>query len=171
MNASFDGQPAEFNLQSDTLVLIDPLALDGLASELIKLGAVCQQDQATGLAALGQRGLRIGRHRVADFRPGLYRVDLNSFRTTAAEDGPGVFDIDTGTVVLIDLAALASVAQALTWDRYDRILQAEPGDHSLLNAINVDIGRPAFALVSADAVSPFSGDGAFELLESEPRRV
>lgn len=170
MNASFDGQPAQFSLQSDTVVLIDPLALDGLAPELITLGAANREQQAAQLAELGQRGLRIGVHRVPNFRPGLYQVDLSSFQT-AETDGPGVFDVDTGTVVLIDLAALSSVAQVLTWDRYDELLQAEPGDDSLLNAINANVGRPAFALVSADAESAFSGDGAFQLRDDEPRGV
>jgi hypothetical protein len=171
VNASFDGESAEFSLESDTLVLIDPIALDGLASEIIKLSAADRQAQVSGLAELGQRGLRIGLHRVPNFKPGMYRVNLNSFKTASVEHGPGVFEIDTGTVVIIDLSALGLVAQALTWDRYDELLQAESGDHSLLSSLNAEVGRPAFALISADSASAFTGDGAFELVDSELRRV
>lgn len=171
MNASFDGRPARFDLQSDSVVLIDPLALDGLAPELVEIGAATRQEQVARLAALGGRGLRIGLHHVRQFRPGAYQVDLNSFRSAEADDGPGVFDVDSGTVVVIDLSALARVAQALTWDRCDELLQAESGNYSVLEAINAEVGRPAFALISADAESRFSGDGSFQLLEGEPRRV
>lgn len=171
MNASFDGRPVQLSLQSDFLVLIDPLALDGLASDLIALGTARPEEQAVRLAALGERGLRIGLHQVPHFRPGDYRLDLNSFESADARDGSGVFDLDTGAVVVIDLAAIAPVARALTWDRYDQLLQAPPGDDALLDAINAEVGRPAFALLSGDAASPLSGDGTFRLRATEPRRA
>jgi hypothetical protein len=94
----------------------------------------------------------------------MYQIDLDSFEAADASDiDPGVFDLDTGTVIVIDGGALSAVARALTWDRYDALLQAPAGDTSLLTEINREVGGPRFAIVSADAASPFSGDGAFRL--------
>jgi hypothetical protein len=82
-----------------------------------------------------------------------------------------VFGVDSGTVVVIDIAALEKVARALTWDRYDALLQSPPGDDSALEALNREVGGPWFAIVLADAGAAFSGDGAFALRAASLRRV
>jgi hypothetical protein len=164
MNASFDGRPVRLQLESGHLVLIDPLALDGLSKELAEVGKLPLVEQLTQLQALGAHGLRIGAHELAGATPGTYEIRLDSFEAAADSDrDPRVFDIDTGTVVIIDGGALSAVAVALTWERYDRFLQAAIGDDSILTEINREVGGPRFAIVSADADSPFSGDGAFRL--------
>lgn len=128
-NASLDGRPVRLDLQSPRLVLIDPLALDGL-------------------------------------------LDLDSFESVDAHDpDPGVFEIDSGTVVVIDLSALLPVASTLTRDGYDYFLQSPIGDDSRLMAINDDVGGSRFAIISADASRPFSGDGPFRLLTDRVVRV
>lgn len=170
MNASFDGRPARFVLQSDRLVLIDPLALDGLASDLAAVAAASDDQQEHMLRTLGERGLHIGLHPIQEFRPGWYQADLSSFAPAEDSTDAGVFDVDSGTVVLIDLTLLEAVTKSLTWDRYDKLLQSPLEDESLLDAINAEVGRPGFAIISADADSPFSGDGAFHLLPDQPRR-
>ena len=171
-NASHDGRPARFDLQSNKLVLIDPLALDGLRDELEAVSGAPPSEQAAMLKALAAQGLRIGFEELASFQPGVYELDIDSFEPVdALSTHPGVFQIDTGTVVVIDLAALLPVANALTWDRYDEFLQSPIGDDSRLMAINVDVGGPRFAIISADASRPFSGDGAFRLLTDRVARV
>jgi hypothetical protein len=164
MNASFDRSPCRFQLDSGHVVLIDPLALDALSQQLAEVAELPESERSSKLQAFGERGLRIGVQRVSGAAPGMYQIDLDSFEAADASDtDPGVFDIDTGTVIVIDGGALSAVARALTWDRYDALLQAPAGDTSLLTEINREVGGPRFAIVSADAASPFSGDGAFRL--------
>lgn len=164
MNASFDGRPVRLRLESDHMVLIDPIALDGLSSQLAEIGEGPEADQLVRLHALSEHGLRIGVQRVGGTGPGTYDIGLDSFESAdPGHSDPRVFDVDTGTVILIDLAALSAVARALTWDRYDALLQAPVGDKSILDKINREVGGPRFAIVSADAESPFTGDGAFQL--------
>jgi len=171
-NASLDGGAVRLELQSPRLVLIDPLALDGLRDELQAVSAAPPAEQPGMLRALAAQGLRIGLEELAAFQPGAHQLDLDSFQQADARDPhPGVFETDTGTVVVIDLAALAAVARTLTWDRYDQLLQSPLGDDSRLIAINADVGGPRFAIVSADATRPFSGDGAFRLLPDRVARV
>jgi hypothetical protein len=164
MNASFDGRPVHFQLQSDHVVLIDPLALDGLSQQLANAGELPESERFSKLQALGEHGLRIGVQAIVGAAPGMYQIGLDSFEAADASDtDPAVFDIDTGTVIVIDGSALSAVARALTWDRYDALLQAPVDDDSILREINHEVGGPRFAIVSADAESPFSGDGAFRL--------
>ncbi len=164
MNASFDGTPCRFQLDSEHVVLIDPLALDGLSSQLAEVGNLPESERFSKLQALGELGLRIGVQALSGATPGMYQIDLDSFEAADASDiDPAVFDIDTGTVIVINGGALSAVARALTWDRYDALLQAPVDDRSILTQINEEVGGPRFAIVSADAARPFSGDGAFRL--------
>src|SRR5687768_17039648 len=128
-NASFDGEPVRLALQSQSLVLIDPLALDGLREELKAVAAAPATEQPGMLKALGAQGLRIGFETLPAFQPGMYQLDVDSFESVDARlPHAGVFQIDSGTVVVIDLSALAPVANTLTWDRYDDLLQSPVGD-------------------------------------------
>jgi hypothetical protein len=164
MNASFDGRPVRFQLESGHVVLIDPLALDGLSEQLAQIGQLPESERFSKLQALGEHGSRIGVQTVGGAAPGMNQIGLESFEAADARDSdPGVFDIDTGTVIVIDGGALSAVARALTWDRYDALLQGSGEDDPILAELNRETGGPRFAIVSADAESPFSGDGAFRL--------
>lgn len=169
MSDSFEDEPAELQLNSSCVVLIDPLALDGLRDELMQIGEA-PVEQQRGLLQKLWSALRIGLHDVADFRPGLYRVARSDFEKTEDKDKPGVVEIDSGTVILADLSCLARLAQVLTWERYDEALQAPIGDNSRLEAIRAEVGGPFFVWISGDASTPFSGDGAFRLLPHAPQR-
>jgi len=79
--------------------------------------------------------------------------------------------VDSGAVVIIDLTILEAVARAFTWERYDALLQSPPGDDSAVDALIHEVGSGGFAIVSADAARPFSGDGAFRLKHDHPVRV
>jgi hypothetical protein len=169
MNASFDGELARLELKSSHVVLIDPLALDGLARQLAEICDGPVSDRTAKLAALGDLGLRIGLHQVPASGPGFYEVSPDSFESVDGDvTDSGVFDIESGTVVIIDVAALGAVARALTWDRYDGLLQLPVGDFSILEDINAELGGPRFAIVSAHDASPFTGDGAFRLRADMP---
>lgn len=171
-NASHDGSAVHIELRSSQLVLIDPLALDGLREELQGVATASPSDKPPMLESLGQSGLRIGLAELDAFQPGVYRLDIDCIAPANDKDpDPGIFQIDSGTVVVMDLAALGPVARTLTWDRYDEYLQSPIGDDSRLEAINSEVGGPYFAIISSDANRPFSGDGAFRLLTDRVARV
>lgn len=60
MNASFDGSPCHFQVDSGHVVLMDPLALDGLSQQLTEVGELQEAERFSKLQALGEHGLRIG---------------------------------------------------------------------------------------------------------------
>jgi hypothetical protein len=172
MNASFDGQPARLTLRSGRLLCIDPLALDGLRDQLTELAQVTPSEQQEVVLALGAQGLKVGLLDIPSFQPGTFELDVESFEgVDPGGADPSVFEVDSGAVVVIDVAALDAVARTLTWNRYDALLQTAPGDDSALEALNRDVGGPWFAILSADANSSFSGDGAFRLRHASVRRV
>jgi hypothetical protein len=169
LNASFDGRPVTLRIESPYLVLIDPMALDGLSSQLAELSAASQSDRLAALHAFGKYGLRIGVHSVGELPPGLYEIGLDAFEpSTSDQEDTRAFDIDSGTVVVIDLGALSAVAGVFTWDKYDLLLQAPVGDYAILEEMNHAVGGPRFALIAADASTPFTGDGAFQLRTGTP---
>jgi hypothetical protein len=164
MNTSFDGRPVRLRVESGHIVLIDPLALDGLAEQLAAAGTLPLPELLSRLQSLGQEGLRIGLRPLDDATPGIYEIGLDSFEAADHGDAdPDVFETDSGAVVIIDGGALSAVGRALTWDRYDALLQASLNDDSVLTEIIEAVGGPRFAIVSADADRSFSGDGAYRL--------
>jgi hypothetical protein len=107
MNASFDGRPVRLPLESGHLVLIDPLALDGLSRQLADVGRLPVSEQLPGLQALGEHGLRIGAQERRGAAPGTYEISLDAFEAADSSDtDAGVFEIDSGAVIVIDGSAL-----------------------------------------------------------------
>lgn len=76
---------------------------------------------------------------------------------------PRVVDVDSGTIVLVDLVHLPRVASVLTWERYDLALQAPVGDISPYTQMLAEPSRPDFALLFAAEGTAFDGDGAYLL--------
>jgi hypothetical protein len=167
---SFNGESVEVQLTSPYLVLIDPLALDGLRTELQETAAVAPEEQRRILRAM-QSPLRIGVHEIMNFRPGRFRVSPNDFQKASSSADSGVVDVDTGSVVLADLPHLARLAEIMTWDRYDQALQSPVGDDSAFLSIQAELGGLYFALISASADAEFDGDGAFRLRDGAPAFV
>lgn len=168
-NFAFDQRPAQLDLTSPVIVLLDPLALDGLSAELQRVSAAPAAQQRRLLKDL-QTTLRIGIHELSDFRPGTFELGAGDFESASDGDG-GAFDVDSGTVVVIDLPYLGRVAAVLTWDRYDALLQAPVDDDTALNQLVADVGGSCFALIAASADSSFDGDGAFRVRAGAPRPV
>jgi hypothetical protein len=167
-NISFDGKPVELQLSCPYVALIDPMALDGFRDELQELEGHTPAEQRALLAAMTPP-LRIGIHEIGSFRPGVYRVALRDFASAKGhDDDPGIVDIDSGTMVLADLAHLAALARAFTWDRYDLALQAPPEDDTIFREIEAEVGGQFFALLMGTAGTPFDGDGAFRLRAASP---
>jgi len=169
LNVAFDHRPIVFRLSSPDLVILDPLALDAISEELQQIGSLSADLRRERLAGVVGT-LKIGLHCVALFVPGVYEIGLDDLELVP-EAGAEVdtFEVDTGTAVFIDLAYLAPVAAALSWDRYDQALQSPVGDDSAWLKFADEVGGPYFGVLFADADYPFSGDGAYRLRPGVPR--
>jgi hypothetical protein len=167
---SFNGESVELQLTFPYMVLIDPLALDGLRDELQQISGGAPEQQRRALQGL-QSPLRIGLHEITSFRPGLFRVSLDDFEKASKSADPRAVDVDSGSVVLADLPHLSRLAEVMTWERYDLALQSPVGDDTAFLAIQSEVGGPFFALISASADAAFDGDGAFRLRDGTPTPV
>jgi hypothetical protein len=141
-NFSFAGEPIELELACSHIVLIDPLAQDGLRAELQILSGSPQSEIAEGLRDLSG-GLRIGLALVGNFRPGRYKLGNEDIEETDNETDSSIVDVDSGTICFIDLHHLGLAAKALTWDRYDSFLRSQVGDNSIWMEI---VGRGWWAV-------------------------
>ena len=150
-------------LSSSSVVLIESLALDGLRQQLQSLEGRPPTEQRRLLTSLS-KPLRIGVHELANFRPGFYSLSLDDFEPAGATDRDArIADVDSGALVVADLAHLARVASVLTWERYDKALQAPQGDYAEFQAVQRDLGRSFFAILHGSVGRGFEGDGAYRL--------
>jgi hypothetical protein len=169
-NIAFDGTPVEFEAPSGYVVLIDPVALDALATEIAALAGQPLEARLRALAAM-PGFLQVG---VQPLPPGdgqRVELTLDDFEAVGEMTGPAIVDVDSGALVAADLDALPRLASVLTWDRYDWLLQAPPGDTSRERQVTADAGGPCFALIGGDADRAFAGDGAYRLRPGRPRRL
>ena len=79
-----------------------------------------------------------------------------------------MFDIDTGVLIAVDIRYLPALAQVLTWERFDWLLQSPPDDRSRWDEIVREVGGPMFWFLDADIDSPFPGDGRYRLRPQAP---
>lgn len=173
-HSSDNTESIEFLLETGLVVLIDPLALDGLEDTFDEQFANrLVADERAVLSLPG--GLRVGVHRVPAFTPGRYglsRADIEEIEPVNPDDGdddPAVFDIDTGVLIAVDVRYLPALAQVLTWARFDWLLQSPLDDRSRWDEIVRDVGGPMFCILDADIDSPFPGDGRYRLRPQAPR--
>jgi hypothetical protein len=150
--------------------LIDPLALDGLSAELqvmFRSPVIERSEMIRSLPGF----LRVGIQHVGNFRVGTYRLGNEDLEKTDEEDAVSTFDIDSGTLCVVDLNHIGSTAEALTWDRYDNFLRSPVGDNSIWAKITEEIGGPFFGMLSGDVGTPFAGDGRYRLRNDAPHAV
>jgi hypothetical protein len=166
-NFSSRCEPIEFELSCPHILLIDPMALDGLRAELQEICQVPRNEILESLRVL-PGGLRIGLAEVSNFHPGGYRLGNEDLEEAGEENAPSIFDIDSGTVCVVDLDHLGLTAQALTWDRYDAFLRSQIGDHSIWINIVKEVGGPFFGMLNGDVSTPFRGDGSYRLKPNAP---
>jgi hypothetical protein len=165
-NSSANAESVEFLLETGLVVLTDPLALDGLRNTLDVEFATRLAADARAVLSLPP-GLRVGVHRVPAFTPGPHRLsrsDIEEIDPGEGDDDPAVFDIDTGTLIAVDVRYLPVLAQVLTWERYDWFMQSPVGDRSRWDEIVEQVGGAMFCIIDADIDSRFPGDGRYRLL-------
>jgi len=167
-NVSESRGPIEFQMSSPLLIAIDPLVLDGISAELQALPPSKLAATPEMIRAL-HGPMKLGIHRIEDFIPGKYRIANDDLEpVNGDQEDVGVFDIDTGTLILVDLAYLAGLARILTWERYDDALQSD--DDSCWLSVVEELGGPFFGLLCGDISTLFKGDGSYRIRSGAPYR-
>jgi len=163
-------EPIEFMLSSPLVVLIDPIVLDGLSAEL---QAICDSpiSERTAMIRVLPGFMRVGVQQVVSFRPGAFRLGNNDFEETDEEESAETFDVDTGTVCIIDLNSLRSTAKTVRWERYDRMLRSTTALESIGIEMIKEFGGPFFGMLSGDISTPFRGDGRYRLRSKAPHAI
>jgi hypothetical protein len=152
-------------------VLIDLLVLDGLSSVLSLAPDPGTVNPATWIGPYAEP-LHIGIYEIPDYSPGIYQFGARDLLSADPTDrSSGVVDVDTGELVLVDFSHLSSVAENLTWDKYDLHLQAPLDDFSIILSIIEKVGGPYFAMIGADPDSEFDGDGSYKMKPGAGVRV
>jgi hypothetical protein len=174
-NVSFDGSPIQFRMDSPLLACFDPLALDMLG-KLLPPGAPA--DVAGLLERANANYLALACFTIPDFRPGLFTLDPRDIRKFGDDDDDLDYSeaeqethdrapdylfaaVDSGTLIVADLAALPSLVALLPWEKYDRFL----GDDTVIPSIIEGLGGPYFAVIVSDSQlgMQFDGDGIYTI--------
>src|SRR6516165_9960470 len=96
-NFSFRGEPIEFDLSGSSILLLDPLALDGLSADLQTMSEIPRNQIPERVRDLPGE-LRIGLTQMSDFRLGRYQLGNEDLEEADEEADPSIFEIDSGTV-------------------------------------------------------------------------
>jgi hypothetical protein len=193
-NVSFDGQPIEFWVSAPFIVLLDPLVLDGWSRDFQCL-PIDLEDRIEFILSL-PTSMRVGVQEIAGFRPGLYRLspqDFHQLRSDDRDDGDvdgeeseddvdrvnfagraaddRLFDIDTGSLIVVDLDHLGALARILPWERYDHAFQSPMGDDSRFEEVCYELGGAFFGIILSNVGTPFRGDGTYRLRKGAPHPV
>ena len=170
-NVSGSREPIQLQMSSPLLALIDPLVLDGISPELQKLSPSEVAANPELVRAL-QGPMKVGLHRIEDFVSGAYRIANDDIEAVVSDQGDvGAFDIDSGTLILVDLSYLARLAQILTWEKYDLALQSPADDDSCWLRFIDELGGPFFGILWGDIDTPFRGDGTYRIRSGAPHRT
>ena len=190
-NVSLGGQPIEFLVSAPFIVLIDPLVLDGWRTDFQSLPSGLE-DRIEFILSL-PTSMHVGVQEIAGFKPGLYRLSPEDFEEGWSDDPDGgdedgdidaeesddevdwvdfggnavddrIFDIDTGSLIVVDLDHLGALARILPWERYDHALQSPKGDYSRFTEICDELGGAFFGIIS-------SNDGTYQLRKGAPHAV
>jgi len=197
-NVSFDGQPIEFLVSAPFIALVDPLVLDGWSRDFQNLPS--ELDGRIEFILSLPTSMHVGLQEIVGFRPGLYRLSHEDFEEAWSDDPDAdeedepiedeepddevdranfvghaaddrMFDIETGSLIVVDLDHLGALARILPWERYDHALQSPKGDDSKLKEMSDELGGAFFGIISADASTPFQGDGTYRLRKGAPHAV
>jgi len=170
-NVSGGRESIQLQISSPLLALIDPLVLDGISPELQKLSPSEVAANPELVRAL-QGPMKVGLHRIEDFVSGTYRIANDDIEAVVSDQGDvGAFDIDSGTLILVDLSYLARLAQILTWEKYDLALQSPADDDSCWLRFIDELGGPFFGILWGDIDTPFRGDGTYRIRSGAPHRT
>jgi hypothetical protein len=182
-NASFDGSPVQFRMDSPLLACFDPLALDMLG-DLLPPGA--PMDVPVFLERANANNASLACFTIPDFRPGLYTLDPHDIKKfgdegedleysedelEADDEAPDYLfaGVDSGTLIFADVAHLPKLVALFTWEQYDRSL----GDDTVFPGIIERLGGPYFAVIVSDARlgMQFDGDGTYTVPADRVRQV
>ena len=165
LNTVSRADPVRFVLRSRFLVLLDYSTFDAHREALAAMAPLDEQARRRALDTLAPSP-RIGVHVLAPFTPGLYRVRPADMEPAAGR-GRDVVGVESGAIVLVDLEALPTVANALTQKRYDSLAGNTDRGATALQLWK-DFGGPRFAVLQGGPRRAFSGQGRFRLRPGAP---
>jgi hypothetical protein len=173
-NVSFDGSPVHFLLDSPFLACFDPLALDAIRDSLPPKGDF-------DVSAVAERVGGVACYTIEEFRPGLYTLDPRNIRKFGDEEHDVDYSdavqaetelvdeaksfpfatVDSGALIVADVAHLPKLVTLLTWEQYDLGLQ----DDSVFVNIIESLGGPYFAVIYGGCMPgmEFDGDGTYTI--------
>ena len=177
-NVSFNGEPVEFLLAAPHVIVFDPLALDVLV-DYPREDSPSPDGPSRAHSQQLHETCFAGFYKIASFRAGRYRFDLQGMERGDDEPRTGVealkqFSIDSAAFIIADYSHLGDLTACFDWDKYDLALQAPVGDDSIFLAVNESLGGEYYAVVVSPGVgrgSVFEGDGTYILRERAIQRV
>lgn len=181
-NISFSGSPVQFRLDSPLVVCFDPSYAEFVYDEMSAMTPDSRANIRTVLWRMNGSLSVMSCCVIADFRPGLFTLDPCHIRKFGADDEDFSFDeegkdeddptidptsyqfvgTDSATLIMVDFAHSFDFCRLFRWEKYDQALR---GDDNVFANINVALGGPYFALVSAVGMPgmDFDGDGTFTI--------
>ena len=177
-NVSFDGSPVQFRVDSPLIALFDPLALDVIRDSLPPDGHL---DVGPLLERVTVNFPAMSCYTIEDFRPGFYTLDPRDIKKFGDDQddldySEGEHDegepgdkaaslpfaaVDSGALIVADVAHLSKLVTLLDWEQYDLGLQ---DDAVFVNIIEA-LGGPYFAVIHGGCMPgmEFDGDGTYTI--------
>jgi hypothetical protein len=174
-NVSFDGSPVQFRLDSPLVACFDPLALDMIRDSLPPEGHL---DVGT---LVERHGAMMACYTIEEFRPGFYTIDPRDIQKFGDEEQDFDYSeaaqaetqpvdeaksfpfamVDSGALVVADVAHLPKLVTLLTWEQYNLGLQDEAVFVNIIEAL----GGPYFAVIHGRCMPgmEFDGDGTYTI--------
>jgi hypothetical protein len=176
INVSFDGSPVEFRLDSPLFACFDPLALDTIRDSLPPDGHL---DIGILLERVTVNFPAMSCYTIEDFRSGFYTLDPRDIKKVGDDEHDFDFSegeqdetepvdmatalpfvaVDSGALIVADVAHLPELVTLLTWEQYDLGLQ----DDAVFVDIIEAMGGPYFAVIHGGCMPgiEFDGDGTY----------
>jgi hypothetical protein len=169
-NVSRDGAPARFDSEG-VVVIADAAALAALRDDLLPLTGGFWGLLADRLrAAAAPHRVAVGD--VAGHDGGTFQFGGDDLEAVPAGDaGPGVVDVSSGVLLVAALGCVPKLADVLTPERLQQVLDAPAGGDRGARRLQHDVGRSCFALVRAAPGRRFAANEVYRLRPGAPARV
>lgn len=161
-NIAWDASPVTFELRSRYVAVFDPLMLDVFRDEEVSRDADAEI-LAAAAQRLAAREPAFACIPIIPFTPGPHAFDPDQLQPLdgSSPDGVDAVAVDSGSLIIADVAALPRMAGLMDWDVYEQLLG--PNSEQVIERLMEQLGGPVFALVHGDAERRFAGDGTYRV--------